>query len=161
LTLLYFEIHPFTKGAIVKGSWPSRSESPPGEPLGLTMGWVNFPYVMEDTLSARPVALQVHSGDWHAASGIYRSWFHQHFTIERPRSWLRQQNARRSIILSNGEDVIVVAAIPKSLFVEYILSLNQILTKPPACRRLPRSKPNATLGSPVRKGPARRVYGGQ
>lgn len=33
----------------------------------------------ENTLSARPVALQVHSGDWHTASGIYRSWFRPAF----------------------------------------------------------------------------------
>ncbi len=107
LTLLYCEVRPFTKGATVKDSWPSQSELPPNEPLGLTMGWVNFPYLSNGTFTSGPVALQVHHGDWHAASTIYRSWFDQHFTIARPVSWLRQQNAWQSVIISNGEDVFV------------------------------------------------------
>lgn len=107
LTLLYLEMRPFTKGASVKDSWPSLSEMPEGEPFGLTMGWVNFPYLMRGTFKAGPVALQVHGGDWHTASGIYRSWYDQHFTIKRPLSWLRQEQAWQSIIISNPEDVVV------------------------------------------------------
>ncbi len=107
LTLLYFEMRPYTKGATVKDSWPSPSELPKGEPFGLTMGWVNFPYLSKGTFTAGPVALQVHTGDWHTASGIYRSWFDQHFTVKRPPDWLRRENAWQSIILSNPEDVIV------------------------------------------------------
>jgi hypothetical protein len=107
LTLLYFEVRPFTKGASVKDSWPSSSELREGEPLGLTMGWVNFPYLSKGTFKAGPVALQVHTGDWHASSRIYRAWFDQHFTVKRPLSWLRQENAWQSIILSNPEDVVV------------------------------------------------------
>jgi len=53
------------------------------------------------------VALQVHTGDWHTASGIYRAWFDQHFRMARPRTWLRQENAWQSTILSNGEDAII------------------------------------------------------
>jgi hypothetical protein len=106
LSLLYVEMRPFAKGASVKDSWPSPAEVS-GKPLGLTMGWVNFPYVAKGTFTAGPVALQVHKGDERAASGIYRSWFDQHFPIKRPRSWLRQENAWQSIILSNGEDAIV------------------------------------------------------
>lgn len=106
LSLLYVEMRPFAKGASVKDSWPSPAEVA-GKPLGLTMGWVNFPYVAKGTFTAGPIALQVHKGDERAASGIYRSWFDQHFPIKRPRSWLRQENAWQSIILSNGEDAIV------------------------------------------------------
>jgi hypothetical protein len=91
----------------LENTWPLRSELPAGVPLGLTMGWVNFPYASKGTFTAGPVALQVHTGDWHTASGIYRAWFDQHFNITRPRSWLRQQNAWQSIILSNGEDAII------------------------------------------------------
>ena len=106
LTLLHVEMRPFTKSASVKDSWPSPAEAD-GEPLGLTMGWVTFPYLSNGTFTAGLVALQAHRGDWHTASGIYRSWFDQHFPIQRPRSWLRQENAWQSIILSNGEDVVV------------------------------------------------------
>jgi hypothetical protein len=107
LTLLYLEMRPFTKSASVKDSWPSLSEMPDGEPFGLTMGWVNFPYLSRGRFKAGPVALQVHGGDWHTASGIYRSWFDQHFTVKRPLSWLRQEHAWQSIIISNPEDVVV------------------------------------------------------
>jgi len=71
------------------------------------MGWVNFPYAGKGTLQAGPVALQVHTGDWHTASSLYREWYDQHFKIARPRGWLRQENAWQSIILSNSEDAII------------------------------------------------------
>ena len=106
LTLLEVELHPFSRSASVRDSWPTAADVQ-GEPLGLTVGWVNFPYAGQGTFKAGPVALQVHSGDWHAASKIYRSWFDRHFKIDRPPSWLRKENAWQSIILSNSEDVVV------------------------------------------------------
>ena len=106
LTLLEVELRPFSKSASVRDSWPTPAEAG-GEPLGITTGWVNFPYLSHGTFSAGPVALQVHRGDWHSASHIYRSWYDQHFKIARPPDWLRKENAWQSIILSNSEDVIV------------------------------------------------------
>ena len=106
LTLLEVELRPFTKSAAVSDSWPTPAETD-GEPIGITVGWVSFPYVSRGTFRAGPVALQVHSGDWHTASHIYRTWFDQHFNIYRPPNWLRKENAWQSIILSNSEDVIV------------------------------------------------------
>ncbi|HKN21839.1 MAG TPA: DUF6259 domain-containing protein [Terracidiphilus sp.] len=106
LMLLDVELRPFANGAETKDNWPAPSELPAGEPIGLTMGWVNLPYLSNETFSSGPVALEVHKGDWHQASGIYRSWFDQHFTVRRAPDWLRQENAWQSIILFNGEDVI-------------------------------------------------------
>jgi hypothetical protein len=107
LSALYFELRPFTKSASVKDNWPLRSDLPAEEPVGMTMGWVNFPYADKGTFQAGPVALQVYTGDWHNASSIYREWYDQHFKIERPHSWLRQENAWQSIILSNPEDAVI------------------------------------------------------
>lgn len=107
LTALYTEMRPFTKSAVLRDNWPSPSDVPPGEPIGATMGWVYFPYTAKGTFAPGPIALQVHSGDWHAASAIYRSWFDQHFTVRRPANWLRNEMAWQSIILSNSEDVVV------------------------------------------------------
>jgi hypothetical protein len=106
LTLLEIEFRPFAKSASVDDSWPSEAEAG-GEPRGLTMGWVNFPYTTRGTFTAGPVALEVHRGDWHTASHIYRHWFDQHFTLPRSPDWLRRENAWQSIILSNSEDVVV------------------------------------------------------
>jgi hypothetical protein len=106
LMLLDVELRPYAKGAEIKDNWPSPSELPAGEPIGLTMGWVNLPYLSSGTFTSGPVALQVHQGDWREASRIYRSWFDQHFTVRPTPDWLRQENAWQSIILSNGEDVI-------------------------------------------------------
>ena len=107
LSALYFELRPFTKSAIVKDNWPLPSELPAGEPVGLTVGWVNFPYAGKGKFRAGPTALQVHEGDWHAASRIYRGWYDQHFTIARSHNWLREENAWQSTILSNPEDAVV------------------------------------------------------
>lgn len=107
LTALYTEMRPFTKSAVVKDNWPSPSEVPPSEPIGVTMGWVYFPYTAKGTFSPGPIALEVHSGDWHTASGIYRSWFDRHFAVRRPATWLRKEMAWQSIIISGPEDVVV------------------------------------------------------
>lgn len=107
LMILDFELRPFAKGAEIKDNWPALSEMPAGEPAGLTMGWVNMPYLSKGTFTSGPVALEVHKGDWHEASKIYRSWFDQHFTVQRPPDWLRKENAWQSIILSNSEDQVV------------------------------------------------------
>ncbi len=107
LMSLYFEMRPFTSSASGSDNWPSPKDLPPGEPIGLTMGWVNFPYIANGRFTGGPIALQVHTGDWHTASSIYRAWFDRHFTIKRPLSWLRQQMAWQSIIIFNPEDVIV------------------------------------------------------
>lgn len=106
LMLLDVELRPYATGAKIEDNWPDPSELPPGEPIGLTMGWVNMPYLSNGTFTSGPVALEVHKGDWRQASRIYRSWFDRYFTVARPPDWLRKENAWQSIILSNGEDVV-------------------------------------------------------
>jgi len=106
LMLLDVELRPFANGAELKDNWPAPSELPAGEPIGLTMGWVNLPYLSNGTFTSGPVALEVHKGDWHQASGIYRDWFDRYFAVRRAPDWLRKENAWQSIILLNGEDVI-------------------------------------------------------
>ncbi|MDR3753074.1 MAG: DUF6259 domain-containing protein [Terracidiphilus sp.] len=107
LMLLQVELRPYSKGSDIKDNWPGPSELPAGEPVGLSMGWVNMPYLKMGTFKAGPLALEVHKGDWHQASGIYRAWFDQHFTVRRTPDWLRKENAWQSIIISNPEDVVL------------------------------------------------------
>ena len=106
-TGLYFELHPFTKSAVVGDNWPGPEDVPPGEPIGLTMGWMNFPFLKRGAFHSGPVALQVHRGDWHEGSQLYRAWFDQHFQVKRKPTWLRKEMAWQSVIISNCEDVIV------------------------------------------------------
>jgi len=107
LSALYFEMRPFTKSAVVKDNWPGPEDVPESEPVGLTMGWLNMPYLKHGVFRAGPLALQVHTGDWHAATEIYRAWFDQHFMVRRPATWLSEEMAWQSVIISNPEDVIV------------------------------------------------------
>jgi hypothetical protein len=107
ISALYTEFHPNTKAISPKDNWPSAADLPPGEPVGLTMGWVNFPYTVKGIFRGGPIALQVHKGDWHSGSSIYRSWFDRHFVVARQPNWLRNEMAWQSTIISNQEDVIV------------------------------------------------------
>ncbi len=107
LTGLYFELRPFTKSAAIGSNWPTPADVPAGEPIGLTMGWLKFPYTRRGAFSSGPVVLQVHAGDWHEGSALYRAWFDKHFEVKRPPSWLRKEMAWQSVILSNSEDVAV------------------------------------------------------
>lgn len=107
LTGVYFELRPFTKSAVVGSNWPTPADVPAGEPIGLTMGWLKFPYTKRGTFASGPVALQVHRGDWHEGSALYRAWFDKHFQVRRSPSWLRREMAWQSVIISNPEDVAV------------------------------------------------------
>ncbi|MFZ0337251.1 MAG: hypothetical protein WAL45_04410, partial [Terracidiphilus sp.] len=60
LTLLEVELRPFSRSASVRDSWPTSADAQ-GEPIGITIGWVNFPYVSHGRFRAGPVALQVHN----------------------------------------------------------------------------------------------------
>jgi hypothetical protein len=107
LMLLNMELRPFSKASDPRDDWPLPSELPAGEPVGMTMGWVNLPYLSKGAFTSGPVAIEVHKGDWHEASKIYRSWFDRNFTVQRAPDWLRKENAWQSIILSNSEDVVL------------------------------------------------------
>ena len=104
LAAVYYELRPFTKTAVVGDKWPTPADVPADEPIGLTMGWLNFPYAKKGVSRFGPIALQVHPGDWHEGSALYRQWFDQHFQVRRPPTWLRKEMAWQSVIISNCED---------------------------------------------------------
>jgi hypothetical protein len=99
VSALYTEVRPFTKSAVAGDNWPKPADVPAGEPVGLTMGWVNFPY-SKGAFRSGPLALQIHSGDWRRGSAIYRLWFDQHFNVKRPPTWLRNEMAWQSCTAS-------------------------------------------------------------
>lgn len=104
---LYVELRPYNRNAVVHDTWPQPSDLPPGEPVGLTFGWVNFPYTRNGDFHGGPIELQVHHGDWHAGSHLYRAFYDQHFPgIFRKPDWLRNQMAWQDVIMLNSEDVV-------------------------------------------------------
>jgi len=103
---LYYELRPSEKGNVIGDNWPTKTDVPEGTPIGLTMGWMNMPYTKRGVFSSAPVVLQLHHGDWHEGSHIYRHWFDKHYNVKRQPTWLRNEMAWQSIIMSNGEDVI-------------------------------------------------------
>ena len=107
LAAVYFELRPFTKIAAIGDKWPTREDLPEDEPIGLTMGWLNFPYAGKGISRYGPVTLQLHEGDWHEGSALYRQWFDQHFKVKRPPTWLRREMAWQSVIVSNPEDEVL------------------------------------------------------
>lgn len=106
ISALYLELHPFHKSAVAGDTWPTAADVPPGTPIGLKLGWVKFPYTRNATFRSAPVVLQIHSGDWHEGSRIYRAWFDRHFHVPRPPTWLRKEQAWQSVIIFDPEDVI-------------------------------------------------------
>jgi hypothetical protein len=104
LSTLYFEVRPFTRTAVTGDTWPAAADLPPGEPVGLTMGWVKYPYTRQGTFQSGPIALQVHPGGWQEGSRLYRRWFDRHFPVARPANWLRREMAWQSIIMLGPED---------------------------------------------------------
>jgi hypothetical protein len=106
MAALYMELHPFHNSAVVGETWPSPADVADGAPIGLKLGWVKFPYTRKGTFRSAPVVLQLHAGDWHAASRLYRAWYDSHFDVKRPPTWLRQEMAWQSVIISDPEDVV-------------------------------------------------------
>ena len=106
ISSLYFELRPYNKDVVIGDNWPTNNDVPNNGPIGLTMGWVKFPYTVKAEFESEPIVLQVHEGDWHEGSRIYRSWYDKHFPLNKKPSWLRKEQAWQSIIMSNSEDVV-------------------------------------------------------
>jgi hypothetical protein len=103
---LYYELRPSEKGNVIGDNWPAEKDVPDGTPIGLTMGWMNMPYTKRGVFSSAPVVLQLHEGDWHEGSHIYRRWFDKYYKVNRQPTWLRNEMAWQSIIMLNSEDAI-------------------------------------------------------
>jgi hypothetical protein len=107
VSTLYVELRPYNRDAVVHDTWPQASDLPPDEPIGLTFGWLDFPYTKHSDFHGGPIILQVHHGDWHVGSHLYRAFYDKRFPgIFRKPDWLRNEMAWQDVIMSNSEDVI-------------------------------------------------------
>lgn len=99
-----FQLSP---GADWRRDWVWPDADVLGQPVGMTMAWVNLAFVQPGaTFQSPPVAVRFHDGGWYEAAGLYRRWFDQHFTIDRTGQWLDREDAWQSTIISYPDDVI-------------------------------------------------------
>jgi len=100
-----FQMHPSANWGGTSYVWPDPAVEK--RPVGLTLAWTAFAHVAQgaEWVSA-PFAMRFHEGIWYEGARLYRQWYDQHFTIDRTNSWLDQEDAWQSTIISYPEDTI-------------------------------------------------------
>lgn len=86
--------------------WPAPT-AVGGEPVGMTLAWVSFPFVQPGVrYLGPPIVFHFHEGTWYTAADYYRSWFLQHWPLDKRDSWLAAEDAWQSTIISYPDDTI-------------------------------------------------------
>lgn len=76
-------------------------------PVGLTLAWNNFPFVRPGTRwSGPPIVFHFHRGTWWEAADYFRSWYDTHTTIDKSGSWMVEEDAWQSTIISYPEGTV-------------------------------------------------------
>lgn len=107
---LFTELNPCTtyRGGPSESAqfWPDRSLT--GDtPVGLAMSWANVPFVETGADWQGPdVVLHFHDGDWWRAARYFRSWYDSVVPMPPARSWLADEDAWQSTIISYPDDTI-------------------------------------------------------
>jgi Domain of unknown function (DUF6259) len=108
LSMAYGQLFPCTNYRGQTQCWPDRAEA--GEtPVGLTLAWAAFPFLASGaSWSGSPVVAHFHTGIWYAAADYYRAWFDRTMPVpvDKSGSWLAEQDAWQSTIISYPEDTI-------------------------------------------------------
>lgn len=108
VSMAFAQLSPCSSWRGSRQSWPDPAEA--GDtPVGMTLAWASFPFLDPGrTWESPPVALHFHEGTWWAAAGHYRSWFDRTMPlpVDKSRSWLSEQDAWQSTIISYPEDSI-------------------------------------------------------
>lgn len=107
-SMAYGQLFPCTTYRGETQYWPERGEV--GEtPLGMTLAWASFPFLAPGaSWSGAPAVLHFHEGIWYAAADYYRTWFDRTMPVpvDKRGSWLAEQDAWQSTIISYPEDTI-------------------------------------------------------
>ena len=107
-SLIWAQLIPCTTygGAEGAQSWPNPALV--GDtPVGLTLAWNSIPFVRPGTQwSGPPIVFHFHHGTWWAAADYFRSWYNQHWSIDKTGSWLSQEDAWQSTIISYPEGTV-------------------------------------------------------
>lgn len=106
---IFAEITPCTT---YRGAGPSAQYWPDPEhsgdtPVGLALGWANIPFIGPgDTWEGPEIVLHFHDGTWWEAAQYFRSWHDREAPVARQRSWLSDEDAWQSTIISYPDDTI-------------------------------------------------------
>ena len=87
------------------GDW-LRADEADGQPIGMTMNWVNFPHTPPGQTFVGPqIVLQSHAGDWRQSAALYRHWFESQFpVVDSRKHWVRQETAYLDTMFLLPED---------------------------------------------------------
>ena len=87
------------------GDW-LRPDEVGGQPIGLTMNWVNVPHTPPGQTFVGPrIVLQSHAGDWRQSAALYRQWFESEFpVVDSRKQWIRQETAYLDTMFLLPED---------------------------------------------------------
>lgn len=76
-------------------------------PVGLTLAWNSFPFLRPGgRWSGPPIVFHFHTGTWWAAADYFRAWYDTHYTIDKSGSWMVEEDAWQSTIISYPEGTI-------------------------------------------------------
>lgn len=86
--------------------WPDERHTN-GAPVGLSLGWANTPFLAPGAAWESPeIVLHFHDGTWWEAARYFRSWHDQIAPAPARRSWLAEEDAWQSTIISYPDDTI-------------------------------------------------------
>lgn len=87
------------------GDW-LRADEVDGQPIGVTMNWVNVPHTPPgETFVGPRIVLQSHEGGWKQSAGLYRRWFDSQFpVVDSRKHWIRQETAYLDTMFLLPED---------------------------------------------------------
>jgi hypothetical protein len=108
ISMAYAQLSPCTTYRGQTQFWPDPAEA--GDtPIGMTLAWACFPFLNPcASWTSPPVVAHFHRGTWYAAADYYRAWFDRTMPVpaDKHGSWLAEQDAWQSTIISYPEDTI-------------------------------------------------------
>ena len=104
----FSELNPCTtrRGDSGEQYWPDPDQV--GDtPVGMSLSWASIPFIEPGATWAGPeIVLHVHDGSWWEAARYFRAWHDQVSPAPQQRSWLYDEDAWQSTIISYPDDTI-------------------------------------------------------
>lgn len=106
LSAVWAELTPSTTHGGPRGDgqyWPDARQAG-DQAIGLAVAWNSFPFLDPGaSWNGPPITIHFHQGNWWQAASYFRTWFDTHTPIDKRRSWLAQEDAWQSTIISYPE----------------------------------------------------------